>query len=225
MKHFYKNIQGWFGCRELYRAMVMEFKDGAHFVEIGAWKGQSAAFLAVEIINSNKKIQFDIVDTWKGAEEHIDPNNPSFEPILLEKGTIYHIFKKNMEPVWNYINPIISDSVEASKNYEDGSLDFIYVDGAHDYESVSTDIRHWHPKLKPKGIIAGDDFGGWEGVSRSVEENFKGQYLVHDNNLWLHSNKPDFPYEKFAHEYLKKSNFMEKIFSKFGPAKKTGEYV
>lgn len=66
MKHYYKNIQGWFGARELYRAVVGEFESGSRFVEIGAWKGQSTAFMAVEIINSGKQIEFNVVDTWQG---------------------------------------------------------------------------------------------------------------------------------------------------------------
>lgn len=67
MKHFYKGIQGWFGAKELYRAIIRSSIDGAIVVVIGAWKRQSAAFMAVEIINSSKDINFHVIDTWKGS--------------------------------------------------------------------------------------------------------------------------------------------------------------
>jgi len=48
-------------------------------------------------------------------------------------------------------------SVEASKQYDDGSLDFVYIDADHSYASVVEDINAWKPKVKPGGYIAGHD--------------------------------------------------------------------
>ena len=57
MEHFYYHIgENWFNYQDLYNQMVNYFPDGAHFVEVGSWKGRSSAFMAVEIINSNKKL-------------------------------------------------------------------------------------------------------------------------------------------------------------------------
>lgn len=49
-------------------------------------------------------------------------------------------------------------SVEAAKRFDDGSLDFVYIDGDHSYEGVTADIYAWLPKVKPGGILAGDDY-------------------------------------------------------------------
>jgi hypothetical protein len=62
MKHFYENINGWFSYDYLYTDAVNRAQDGALFVEIGSFKGRSSAFMAVEIINSGKKIKFDCID-------------------------------------------------------------------------------------------------------------------------------------------------------------------
>ena len=91
MEHFYKNInsENWFGYEDLYSSMVSKFGDGSHFVEVGVWKGTSACFMAVEIINSKKNIQFDCVDTW----EYVETSNE------IEKDMFYNlfdIFKKNI---------------------------------------------------------------------------------------------------------------------------------
>ena len=59
MEHFYNNIKGWFNFDDLYSEMVAKHPSGSHFVEIGCWRGKSTAFMAVEIINSNKDIKFD----------------------------------------------------------------------------------------------------------------------------------------------------------------------
>lgn len=52
MEHFYQNIgEDWFSYPRLYKRMVESATDGHHFVELGSWKGRSASFMAVEIIN------------------------------------------------------------------------------------------------------------------------------------------------------------------------------
>lgn len=65
-------------------------------------------------------------------------------------------------------------SVEAAKQVEDGSLDFVYIDAAHDYENVKLDIAAWAPKVRVGGIIAGDDFydfpSGKGGVMQAATE-------------------------------------------------------
>lgn len=65
-------------------------------------------------------------------------------------------------------------SVEAAKDVPDDSLDFVYIDGAHDYDNVKADIQAWAPKIRVGGIIAGDDFydfpSGKGGVMRAATE-------------------------------------------------------
>lgn len=47
-------------------------------------------------------------------------------------------------------------SVDAAPTVD--CLDFCYIDGAHDYDSVKSDIEAWWPRLKPGGILGGHDF-------------------------------------------------------------------
>ena len=49
-------------------------------------------------------------------------------------------------------------SVEAAAQVQDGSLDWVYIDGNHDYGPVLADMDAWWPKIKPEGIFAGHDF-------------------------------------------------------------------
>lgn len=188
MEHFYTNIHGWSaGIDQLYKQMVEQvplpsfvFKDGTfvesesrpyHFVEIGAWRGRSSAFMAVEIANSKKNILFDCVDTWKGSpDEEVHQTDPS-----VVNDTLYEEFLENMKPVEKYYRPLRMTSLEAAQLYEDGSLDFVFIDAQHDYASVKADIAAWAPKVRPGGFLAGHDFNPATpngDVERAVLETF-----------------------------------------------------
>ena len=49
-------------------------------------------------------------------------------------------------------------SLEASQEFEDGSLDFVYIDGDHRFDAVMMDIILWAPKVRKGGIVAGHDY-------------------------------------------------------------------
>jgi len=175
MDHFYQDIQGWSdGIDQVYKhAVELVPKNSTrpyHFVEVGTWRGRSAAIMTVAIINSGKNIKFDCVDTWRGSQdepEHL--NDPS---VIYD--TLYEEFLKNMSKVEGHFNPIRLDSIQAAGLYEDQSLDFVFIDAQHDYESVKKDILAWMPKVRPGGIIAGHDYNhtGDYCVGKAVRELF-----------------------------------------------------
>lgn len=49
-------------------------------------------------------------------------------------------------------------SADAAAFIPDGSLDFVYIDAAHDVRSVINDLAIWKSKVRPGGIIAGHDY-------------------------------------------------------------------
>lgn len=174
MKHYYKDLEGWWGDIDasLYAKMVDRFNSGSHFVEIGSFKGRSSSSMAVEIINSGKNIRFDCVDTWLGSAEHQENHNCEDGDVV--SGEMFNVFLKNTQNVSHVINPIKLSSEEASKLYEDNSIDFVFIDGAHDPRNVLKDVCNWSPKVKRGGIIAGHDYGdGHLGVKIVVDLFFK----------------------------------------------------
>ena len=167
MNHFYFDIDGWFHYPHIYREAV-ERLDGT-FVEIGAWKGCSTAFLAVEAARSGKTIDIHVVDTFVGSDEeehHKDPDLPNLRAV----------FDRNMEPVKDLLTVLQMPSVEAAKMFADGSVSFVMIDGAHDYKSVKADIAAWLPKMKPGGWLCGDDiaWGDDMPVFHAVSEMLPG---------------------------------------------------
>lgn len=181
IEHFYHLTEGqdWFTFPALYRQMVRIAPAKAHFVEVGVWKGRSAAFMAVEIINSGKTILLDLVDTWEGSPEHQDQE---------ELATLYDTFLRNISPVRSYVNVVRMDSIEAAKRYEDNSLDFVFIDAAHEYDAVKADIQAWLPKVKPGGFLAGHDYypdEHWSGVKMAVDEIFGVENIQTAEFCWL----------------------------------------
>lgn len=81
-------------------------------------------------------------------------------------------------------------SDNAVSNFEDDSLDFVYIDGNHSYDFVVKDIELYLPKVKHGGILGGHDFGSRHGdVVRAVFEFItKSGYDLHtgrDCDWWV----------------------------------------
>jgi len=174
INHIYHNIPGWFTFPGLYKQIVDIASNESYFVEVGAFMGRSTSYMAVEIINSGKKIKFDVVDTWEGSIEHELKTKEEHE-------WLYNSFLRNTELVKHVINPIRMISVEASKLYTDNTLDFVFIDAGHEYEDVKNDLYAWYPKIKTGGIIAGHDYFDpsdpehghkFPGVKKAVDEFF-----------------------------------------------------
>jgi len=69
---------------------------------------------------------------------------------------------------------------EALDLFNDESLDFIYVDGyAHTGEENGRTYSEWYPKLRPGGIISGDDYhADWPLVVKAVDDFIDTEKLV-----------------------------------------------
>lgn len=177
MEHFYQNIPGWFSFIDIYRDAVARATHHAHFVEIGAAWGRSAAFMAVEIINSQKNIRFDVIDSWQGSGQH--DNDEHVRHLSLAERFLHYT-----RPVAHIIKPIKSDSLSASALYADNTLDFVFIDASHEYTDVVADIKAWLPKVKPQGILAGDDYN-WAGVNQAVGEVLgRDRVTFNENRSW-----------------------------------------
>jgi len=180
MEHFYNAPhmgEDYFTYAALYEAAVGNFPSGSHFVEIGAYKGRSSSYLAVEIVNSGKNIKLDCIDSWDNEDFKRYWNSQ-------EEGLgdgVYKNFVRNISPVRDRINVIKGNSWETANLYKDNSLDFVFIDADHEYDSVYKDINAWLPKVKKGGLLSGHDyyFDGayWVGVRDACDQIFgKGNY-------------------------------------------------
>jgi len=170
----WKGIAGWFDeqMRTLYDEALGRVRGPAVFVEIGCWRGRSAAYMGTEIKRRLKPVTFYAVDTWKGTEGHEHQGE-----VKKLGGDMFPTFWQNMIHcgVTDHIHPLQKPSVAAAQAFADNSCDFVFVDGDHSYEGCLADIRAWRPKLKTAGVMAGHDVDR-EGVRRAVEKEFRGKW-------------------------------------------------
>lgn len=181
------DIHGWFDWQDIYRDAVKLSGYNSHFVEVGSWMGKSACFMGELIKASGKNIKFDCVDIWSDycvdyAYSHEINDSINTGNSMLSK------FLKNLEKynVQEYITPVKSFSWEAASNYQDESLDMVFLDAGHDYDSVMKDLNAWWPKIKNGGVFAGHDYNhSQDGVTLAVNEFFKNKKIIVKNNSWF----------------------------------------
>lgn len=65
---------------------------------------------------------------------------------------------KKLEPYGDQTTVIRKTSMAAVSQFKDGSLDYIYLDGFHDFDWIMSDLIFWVPKVRSGGIIAGHDY-------------------------------------------------------------------
>ena len=154
MKHSYFKIPGWFNYSETYDIIVDRIGENGKIVEIGSFMGRSTHYLATSLFNANKtKVKIYSVDTFEGSSEHSSLKLPKDFKYIFEENLDFFIEGGMVIPCQGR-----SDSQEILDKFEDESIDYIMVDGAHEYEPVMDDIEHWWPKLKKTGTMFGDDY-------------------------------------------------------------------
>jgi predicted O-methyltransferase YrrM len=121
----------------------LNFKVG---VEIGVAAGEHAKILC----ENNPNLKLYCVDPWLRTS-HAD--NPNHNGILLKW---YGMALKTLEP-YNCVF-MREKSMSAISNFADYSLDFVFIDGNHNFINVAMDIANWERKVKAGGIIYGHDF-------------------------------------------------------------------
>lgn len=146
VKDWDRPIPGWsHDILPYYRRVVADLPQGAIAIEIGVYMGRSLIFFASELVRTGRTdcriVGYDPYDDAAATEaaRHLRENATAAERALID-------VRRN----W---------SVEGSRDWANASVDFVFIDGGHEYESVRDDIRAWLPKLKPGGLMAGHDYG------------------------------------------------------------------
>jgi predicted O-methyltransferase YrrM len=181
---YWRRIPGWFHAPCLFRWAAASARPDAHFVEVGCWLGRSTAFLAAALAAAGKPFRLDCVDTFRGS-----PGEEAHASVVAAAGgSIREQFEANLSAagLLGLINVVECDSAEAASRYAEGSLDFVFLDAAHDHDSVRRDILAWRPRVRPGGVLAGDDYSSdWPGVVRAVNELLPQARPGPDNGTWV----------------------------------------
>lgn len=143
-----------------------ELKVGA---EIGVAGGQHIKAL-IENTNIEKMYGIDpyITESWD-MHGHFDvyKDYGGFDGLYNEVCDMLSVYGDKVEI-------IRKESVDAARDFEDGCLDFVFIDAAHDYENCFNDISFWHHRVRKGGYVMGHD---WEhschpGVQKAVIDHY-----------------------------------------------------
>lgn len=141
-------------------------------LEIGSYMGESTSMFASSGIFN----EIHCIDPFNGYEEANDFLNKEWSEISEE-------FKINTRH-FNNITVHRDYSYNISNRLEDNYFDLIYIDAAHDYESIKRDIELYLPKCKR--IMAGHDYcPEWPGVIQSVNEILGKPDFIFSDSSWL----------------------------------------
>lgn len=94
-------------------------------------------------------------------------------------------FKAKFEPYGERITWHIKTSMDAVKDFENGSLDYVYIDANHRYFEVMQDIKAWWEIVRPGGILCGHDYFSYGSVKKAVDDWAK------ETNNYIFSTLPD----------------------------------
>lgn len=160
--------------RELVRERLLgSLPKGGRAAEIGVWEGK----FSQKILQICQPDELHLIDPWLYQPEF---SNTGFgrkknEHLMEEKyRMVVDTFRDNPKV---RIHRATSDAALGS--LPDGYLDWVYIDGNHNEPFIGQDIALCLKKVKPNGIIAGDDFN-WQAeqsgapVKRAVEAAMAG---------------------------------------------------
>ena len=130
------NARRLFGCgveigvqQGIYSAHLLENWRGAHLISVDPWIEQS-----VEDYR-------DIAAVKQGTHD------------LFYRRTIARLARyRHRNTIWRLT------SAEGADKIPHHSLDFVFIDARHDYQSVKEDLGLWADKVRPGGLLAGHDF-------------------------------------------------------------------
>jgi predicted O-methyltransferase YrrM len=176
---FEYDVEGWNSQHRFLEDGIVTLRPSI-VVEIGVWKGASTIFMADRMRTVELPSIVIAVDTWLGSSEHwlVDDyfGRMSF---LHGYPALYHKFASNIvrAGLADFAVPLPIDSLNASKVLPAVGIapTMIHLDGAHDYESVTMDLKVWWKLLTPGGLLVGDDYfvdGTWPTVRQAFDDFF-----------------------------------------------------
>jgi predicted O-methyltransferase YrrM len=141
-------------------AWANEVGVNGYAVEVGTFSGENAVIMAKYF---NRVVT---IDPWLNGYDK-DDHASNADMAEVEKK-----YLERTEPFIN-ISHIKLPSIEASRQFDDESVDLVYLDGDHQTDAVVADIDAWKPKVRKGGILAGHDIN-MEKVHNALKQRLMG---------------------------------------------------
>lgn len=135
--------------------------------EIGVAEGQ----FSEQMLQAVPNLHLLSVDPWQAYAR-------------ISQGLCDWRMRKAMERLGQYPGSTVlrATSLEASRTVEDGSLDYVYIDGDHQFDSIMMDLILWGPKVRKGGMISGHDY--YEFYQAGVVTAVRAYVQAHNVFAW-----------------------------------------
>ena len=163
LMHSHERCRGWFDFSGVYNraaGLAVEL-DWKQVVEVGNAYGKSLIYLAQHL---RPETQIHSVDWFRGSAGEEGRYSQEMEDE----------FRCNLTRcgVDGRVKVHVASSAEGATQFQDGTVDFVFLDAGHDVDGIRADIAAWWPKVTRGGVLAGHDYAHSADVRQAVDELF-----------------------------------------------------
>jgi predicted O-methyltransferase YrrM len=156
-----EEIEGWLLLIEAAELFLMSQKIESPkpvICEIGTWKGKSSYIFASALEKKNGFLYS--IDPFNGDGDSASRDSYQKEISKLDVSLLRN-FEVTMKKynLWNKVKVLPLLSVDARPKFNEKKIDFLFIDGNHDYEAVKKDYLLWSDLIPSGGMIALHDVG------------------------------------------------------------------
>jgi predicted O-methyltransferase YrrM len=163
--------------------------ENSKILEIGSYQGGSTVAIGHAIAGTNKSLY--CLDPWQGylnQEDFVDIDKSKIKDDFV----VFNNFLRNTSFIGENLRVLRGRSTSFAELLAGKEFDLIFIDGAHDYMSVRTDIIIAFSAIKAGGIICGHDHhSSAPGVMRAVSEligsvpSIQTKHIIDQTTIWI----------------------------------------
>jgi len=168
----------WRSCIAVAKLAETRFRRTGKAAEIGVFLGEFAG--------ANLKVwqgEYYAIDAWQWRPTD-DPADKNFKS---ERQNLKHMqqARRNVAFAGARAHIMRAKSLEAARQFDDNTFDWLYVDALHTKQALLEDLRAWWPKLRPGGLFTGDDYGDENSTDFMPAERYAKVYgkFMYDKNV------------------------------------------
>mmetsp|Transcript_83113 Transcript_83113/g.258110 ORF Transcript_83113/g.258110 Transcript_83113/m.258110 type:complete len:415 (+) Transcript_83113:256-1500(+) len=122
--------------------------------EVGVFEARTS----VALLRRFPSLHTLLVDPYHLHSDSPDSHYQQLDEFYVSSRDIFMTAGERTSPYRKRATFMVQESAEAARWVAPGSLDLVFIDGDHRFESVTLDIQAWWPCVRAGGVIAGHDF-------------------------------------------------------------------
>ena len=169
-------------------ADVLEIEDAgrsdlaeflAKFARVGAEVGVASGRYSHKLMRANPELVLYGVDPYTTYSDYQDYALDS--TMRRIKGEAHERLDKY--PTYQFVEKFSMDAVQ---DFDDNSLDFVYIDANHADPWVTQDVTEWAKKVRPGGVVSGHDYARVRSIGNRYDVVNALNRYAKDNDIQLY---------------------------------------